>query len=91
MPRRRHLELLRPRAACIHCRHTDGWQRIRWDWGNDAAEIIGLDCAAPRWRPILRPELRALAALAARHQKEFRTLLERETVAQALAERPGER
>jgi hypothetical protein len=38
---------------------------------------------------MLRPELRALAALAARHRKEFRTLLEAEVVLQALADGPG--
>ena len=42
-----------------------------------------LDYAATRWEPwraTLRPELRALDVLAARHQKEFRKLLGRETV-----------
>ena len=54
-------------------------------------DVIGLDCASPRWEPwraTLRPELRALAALAARHPKQFRTLLERETVIEALANGP---
>jgi hypothetical protein len=55
-------------------------------------DVIGLDCTSPRWEPwraMLRPELRALAALAARHPKAFRTLLEREAVLEALADGPG--
>lgn len=49
-----------PRAACVHCRSADGWRRINWDWDTDPVEIIGLDCAAPRWSPwraMLGPEL----------------------------------
>lgn len=58
----------------------------------DPVEIIGLDCAPPRempWRAMLRPELRAFAALAERHQKEFGRLLERATTAEAQAGEPG--
>jgi hypothetical protein len=78
------------RATCARCSCQDGDRRASWD--RDPVDVVGLDCISPRWEPwraMLRPELRALAALAARHQKEFRTLLERETVLEALADGPG--
>jgi hypothetical protein len=77
-------------AACGRYRHATGDRRA--SWGTDPIDVIGLDCASRRWEPwraMLHPELRALAALAARHGKEFRVLLERETVIEALADGPG--
>jgi hypothetical protein len=79
------------RDACHGCRYAGGDRRASWD--KDPVDVIRLDCTSPRWetwRATLRPELRALAALAARHQKEFRTLLERETVIETLAGGPDE-
>ena len=58
--------LVRPRVACTGCRYTPGDRRA--SWGRDPVDVIGLDCTAPRWEPwraVLRPELRALAALVA--------------------------
>jgi hypothetical protein len=72
------------RDACHGCRYARGDRRGGWD--KDPVDVIGLDCTSPRWEPwraILRPELRDLATLAARHRKEFRTLLERETAAES--------
>lgn len=80
------------RATCARCSRQDSDRRASWD--RDPVDVVGLGCISPRWEPfrgMLRPELRALAALAARHRKEFHTLLERETVIEALADGPGRR
>jgi hypothetical protein len=67
------------RETCPRCRLEPWEARLRWE--DDPAEVAGLDFSAPRWAPwrgILRPELRALAALAARHPAEFQRLLRAE-------------
>ena len=76
----------RPRATCA--RYRVAWQS-RWE--KDPVQVIALDCpeGRPGWErggETLRPELRALAALAGRHEKEFRKLLEAEAAMQALAQ-----
>jgi hypothetical protein len=67
------------RLTCPRCRLLPREARLRWE--DDPAGVLGLDFSVPRWEPwrgILRPELRALAALAARHPAEFRELLRAE-------------
>jgi hypothetical protein len=67
------------RETCPRCRYKPWEGRLRWE--DDPAEVLGLDFSSPRWEPwrgLLRPELRALAALAARHPAEFGELLRAE-------------
>jgi hypothetical protein len=78
------------RETCPRCRLLPWQSRLRW--ADDPADVLALDFSVPRWEPwraILRPELRALAALAARHPEEYRALLEGETVIEALRGGPG--